>query len=142
MTNDEKLAKYEATELSPEQVLFLKGIIDSAFGDDDSFVERLRELSKADRENRLVILPCSEGTQYFSIEMFCTECGYYPEPEPHKMWDCEDCYVDRCDKSYRVVGHSFSSKRDVYEKRNWIGKSIWLTREEAEAKCKKMEENK
>lgn len=110
MTNDEKLAKYEATELSPEQVLFLKGIIDSAL--------------------------------YFSIEMFCTECGYYPEPEPHKMWDCENCYVDCCDKSYRVVGHRFSSKNDVYEKRNWIGKSIWLTREEAEAKCKKIEENK
>lgn len=142
MSNDEKLAKYEATGLTPEQAMFCKEVIDSAFGKDTSFAERLRELSKADRENRLIVLPCSEGTQYFSIEMFCTECGYYPDPEPHKMWVCEECNTDYCDKSYRVVEHRFSSKGDVYEKRNWVGKSIWLTREEAEAKCKEMEGNK
>lgn len=141
--NDEKLAKYEATGLTPEQVLFLKEITNGIFGGNTTLVERHRELIKADHEDRLILLPVREGTPYFSIQCFCTEYGYFPTPEEHHLWEfCEGCDVERCDKTYRVVEHCFISKDEVYEKRKRIGKSIWLTREEAEAKCKKMEENK
>lgn len=51
----ERLAKYEDSTLLPEQVMLAKTIIDSTFGD-TSIVERIRELLKADREGRLIIV--------------------------------------------------------------------------------------
>lgn len=50
----ERLAKYEDSMLSPEQVMLVKTIVDSTFGD-TSIVERIRELLKADKEGRLII---------------------------------------------------------------------------------------
>lgn len=50
----ERLAKYEDSRLSPEQVMIAKNIIESAFGD-TVYVEHIRELLKAEKENRLLI---------------------------------------------------------------------------------------
>lgn len=52
----EQLADYEDTGLEPEQCENAKIIIESAFGDDTSKAERIRELLKADREGRLIIV--------------------------------------------------------------------------------------
>lgn len=51
----ERLAKYEDSTLLPEQVMLVKTIVDSTFGD-TNVVERIRELLKADREGRLIII--------------------------------------------------------------------------------------
>ena len=51
----ERLAKYEDSTLLPEQVMLVKTIVDSTFGD-TSIVERIRELLKADREGRLIVV--------------------------------------------------------------------------------------
>jgi 16S rRNA C1402 N4-methylase RsmH len=51
----ERLAKYEDSTLLPEQVMLVKTIVDSTFGD-TSFVEHIRKLLKADREGRLIIV--------------------------------------------------------------------------------------
>lgn len=51
----ERLAKYEDSTLLPEQVALVKTIVESTFGD-TSIIERIRELLKADREGRLVII--------------------------------------------------------------------------------------
>nr|DAG87334.1 MAG TPA: hypothetical protein [Herelleviridae sp.] len=51
----ERLAKYEDSTLLPEQVMLVKTIVDSTFGD-TNVVERIRELLKADREGRLIIV--------------------------------------------------------------------------------------
>lgn len=50
----ERLAKYEDSTLLPEQVMLVKTIVDSTFGD-TSIVERIRELLKADREGRIIV---------------------------------------------------------------------------------------
>ena len=52
-----RLAAYEDTGLEPEQCENAKIIIESAFSDDASRAERIRELLKADRDGRLVVLP-------------------------------------------------------------------------------------
>lgn len=52
----ERLAEYEDSKLSPEQVVTAKLIIEAAFADDTNKAERIRELLKADREGRLIIL--------------------------------------------------------------------------------------
>ena len=52
-----RLAAYEDTWLEPEQCETAKTIIESAFSDDTSRAERIRELLKADRDGRLVVIP-------------------------------------------------------------------------------------
>ena len=59
--NREDLRAYEATRLTPEQCENAKVIIESAFSDDTSKAERIRELLKADKDGRLVVLPCKVG---------------------------------------------------------------------------------
>lgn len=57
----DRLAAYEETGLTPEQCENAKAIIESAFSDDTSKAERIRALLKADRDGRLVVLPCKVG---------------------------------------------------------------------------------
>lgn len=52
----ERLAKYEDSVLSPEQVMTNKLIIEAIFIDGSLKAERIRELLKADGEGRLIIL--------------------------------------------------------------------------------------
>ena len=59
--NREDLRAYKDTGLTPEQCENAKGIIESAFSDDTSKAERIRELLKADKDGRLVVLPCKVG---------------------------------------------------------------------------------
>lgn len=57
----DRLAAYEETGLEPEQVVWLKEIMDAAFAEDTSKIERLRELAQADKEGRCEIAPLSKG---------------------------------------------------------------------------------
>lgn len=57
----ERLAAYEDTGLTPEQCQNAKIIIESAFVDDTTKAERTRELLKADKDGRVVVLPCKVG---------------------------------------------------------------------------------
>lgn len=52
-----RLAAYEDTGMEPEQCENAKVIIESAFSDDTSKAERIRELLKANKDGRLVVLP-------------------------------------------------------------------------------------
>ena len=66
-----RLASYEATGLMPEQVVNAKTIIESAFAEDTSKVERIRELLAADKDDRVLILPCKVGdTVWFTRSVF------------------------------------------------------------------------
>lgn len=57
----ERLAAYEDTGLTPEQVANAKTIIESAFAEDTSKAERIRTLLAADKDGRCVVLPCKQG---------------------------------------------------------------------------------
>ena len=85
----ERLAAYEDTGLEPEQCENAKTIIESAFSDDTSKAERIRELLKADRDGRLVVLPFTSGRTLLSKDIdsprlmkdvelairYCSSCG-------------------------------------------------------------------
>lgn len=60
-------AAYEDTGLEPEQCENAKAIIESAFSNDTSKAERIRELSEADKAGRLVVLPCKPGDTVYMI---------------------------------------------------------------------------
>ena len=52
----ERLAAYEDTGLTPDQVVSAKTIIELAFADDTSKAEQIRKLVAADDEGRVVVL--------------------------------------------------------------------------------------
>lgn len=121
-----RLATYEDTGLTPEQCENAKCIIESAFSDDTSKAERIRELLKADKEGRLVVLPCKVGSTVYTE--FCDKVvekrigqfhvNGYTEP---RLWADIDCVW----ASTQCVRWNLA-----------IGKTIFLTREEAEAALK------
>lgn len=55
------LRQYLGTGMTPEQAANAKTIIESAFADDTSKAERIRKLLAADKEGRVLILPCKRG---------------------------------------------------------------------------------
>ena len=73
-------------------------------------IEKLAEYETAEEEGRLVVLPCKVGTRVHEIYQFCG-CGAW-EIEEHKI------KLEDLDK---------------------IGKTVFLTREEAEKALKEME---
>ena len=77
-----RLAAYEDTGLTPEQCENAKVIIESAFSDDTSKAERIRELLKADKAGRVVVLPCKVGD--------CDHCGAIKLAE---RYDCSFSYT-------------------------------------------------
>lgn len=100
--------------------------------------ERLRELIEADRERRIVVLPCSVGSEYYTVDKFCTEDGYYAKPTIHTLNDCYGCDC-RCDKEWRVVKHVFWAASSILMLQESIGKGIFLSLEEAEKKKAELE---
>ena len=118
-----RLAAYEDTSLEPEQCETAKIIIDSAFSDDASKAERIRELLKADKDGRLVVLPCNVGDRLYEVTGRKTISVY-------KV------------KAIRVELFGLFIEWDIVEGFVWqslsginageIGKTVFLSREEAE----------
>ena len=120
-----RLAAYEDTRLTPEQCENAKVIIESAFSDDTSKAERIRELLKADKDGRLVVLPCKVGDTVYFRTYDCNgkvDLGI----QPHKVT--------------AIVGYAIVRGRytDVGLSLGPYGVSWFLTREEAEAALEAM----
>lgn len=119
----DRLAAYEDTGLTPEQCENAKVIIESAFSDDTSKAERIRELLKADKNGRLVVLPCKVGDKLYRVfagEIFEYRVGSMKYFAIQGRWDIETHPFCPCVESS-------------------IGKTIFLTREEAEKALEAMQ---
>lgn len=110
--NREDLRAYEATGLTPEQCENAKVIIESAFSDDTSKAERIRELLKADKDGRLVVLPCKVGD---TVYLIVTKRARVYMPE------------------FRFIKKSKLTFLNMERILQDFGKTAFLTREEAEA---------
>ena len=121
----ERLKEYEDTGRRPEEVQALNRLFDYALNESRTLQEqltllkRLRELAEADKDGRLVVLPhCKLGdTVYWLHDKKITECRVYRIQENTKG-------VQIAIKS--TVSHGVFSVDDYF------GKTIFLTREEAE----------
>ena len=123
----ERLAAYEETGLTPEQCENAKTIIESAFSDDTSKAERIRELLKADKDGRVVVLPCKVGDTVYFRTYDCNgtvDLGI----QPHKVT--------------AVVGNAIvrGEYTDVGLSQGQYGVSWFLTREEAESALEAMKD--
>lgn len=116
----ERLAAYEDTGLTPERCAeFARADAEGRYivmrDAEQAGVARLRELAEADKDGRLVVLPCEVGTATYYIHY---PIAVYPdESEPEiKRGIFTLCDLDR-------VGHS-----------------VFLTREEAEKALEAMKD--
>ena len=120
----ERLADYEDTGLTPESVEALKlSVMGKAITEIKEFnglpVNRLRELAEADKDGRLVVLPCKVGDTVYLIVTKRAKV-YMPE--------------------FRFVKKSrltfFNMERVLQD----FGKAVFLTREEAEKALEAMKD--
>ena len=121
-----RLAAYEDTGLTPAEVHSMSGewcAMMSVLNSIGSY-DRLRELAEADRDGRVVVLPCKVGdTVYWVHGAVITECRV------HRIQKNRNgLYI--CLKS-NVSHGAFCADLS-------IGKTVFLTREEAEAALEAM----
>lgn len=132
------LAAYEDTGLEPEEIEQLKG---EAFGlkvDKQELeqyralasVDRLRELAQADKEGRCVVLPCKIGDIVYEIRY--TAENNSPRKYARKIFDCS---VSVCTWRMREQPDMcyVSEKKCTKSDFAFMGRTVFLTREEAEA---------
>lgn len=117
----EKLKAYEDTGLTPEEVndVMAKAKLASAFG---VASERLRELAEADKAGRLIVLPCKPG------DILWTFCSY-PVEQVYSFQVCSFTATDiRTPNGRTMMNTSRCGVIDALA----VGKTVFLTREEAE----------
>ena len=128
----ERLKAYEDTGLSPEKVSWMKEVIEAAFDNDTSRIERAHNLHVADKEGRVVVLPCKVGDilwiagsirRLYSAKVRTFFIGH---PSGVRWGDNDDgiqmIRTTECDVPMRD-----------------FGRSVFLTREEAEKALAEMD---
>ena len=124
----ERLKAYEDTGLEPEQCENAKTIIESAFSDDTSKAERIRELLKADGDGRIVILPCKVGDTVW-FKTYTDNGKTCIGLQPHKAVSVRVCVM--------ADGRIFPVELLLSR----FGKSWFITREEAEKALEVMKDD-
>lgn len=118
----DRLAAYEDTGLTPEQVSAAKTIIGAILTGDTGKVKRIRELAEADKEGRVVVLPCKIGNVLFrplSWRNIIEKCTV-------------SLLTQKADKSWKIRLTSENFRTTFEITINDIGKTVFLTSEEAE----------
>lgn len=122
----ERLAAYEDTGLMPEEVLSMSGewcAMMSVLNSIGVGYDRLRELAEADKDERVVVLPCKVGDRLYEVTGRKTISVYKVRAIRVELfglfieWDI-------------VEGFVWQSLSGI--KAGEIGKTVFLTREEAE----------
>lgn len=118
----DRLAAYEDTGLSPEKVSWMKEVVEAAFDNDTSRIERAHNLHVDDKEGRVVVLPCQVGdTVYFAL------LGRIIEKQVFSI------------VSFSNSTRIYCGGTSKYFRPEDIGKTFFLAREEAEKELAKME---
>lgn len=129
----ERLAAYEDTHMMPADVTSMRmdmAIIAALFNGVD--VDRMKELSEADKDGRLVVLPCKIGaTVYVLIQ---DSAIFYPETNG---WYIGEDTIDAITQD----GFYLGAVEDVdFRPNDAIGETVFLTREEAETALEAMKD--
>lgn len=114
----EKLADYEDSRLTPAEVHSMSGewcVMMSVLNSMGSY-DRLRELAEADKNGRVVVLPCKVGDVLYAAESAPVIPLHVMEVAIYLALEGED--------------------GGDYERISNIGKTVFLTREEAEKAMK------
>ena len=138
----ERLAAYEDTGLTPKEVTSLGELFDYALKESKTLTEQLtllkhiRELAEADKDGRCVVLPCKVGDTIYAITQVFGGDGVY-----HKITE----------KKITGIGGNTMNKVWMVNRENSLedrfspsefGRTVFLTREEAEKALAEMEGKK
>lgn len=93
--------------------------------------EKLKSYEDAEEQGEILRLPISEDTPVYSIE-YC--CG---NNKSNRSGMCFRGFCENCNDKAYYIRESVAKHCSICE----INKTVFLTREEAEARLKKMEEN-
>lgn len=134
----ERLAAYEETGLEPEAVEHLKlASMGKAIAEIKEFegvpIDRLRELAQAKKKGRLVVLPCDVEDTVYVIDPGDYEHEYKPYVRLKTVSEINWKATRKKDLGWGLIlagGNCGSSAR---YKLNNVGKTVFLTREAAEA---------
>lgn len=125
----ERLKAYEDAGLSPQACAEAREIEETLSGCDYS-ISRMVELMKADKDGRVVVPPCKVGDTVYFVNakhiLEFTVVGYAVD-ETGISW----VYSEHVDKTGHTYERTFSPDR--------IGKTTFLSREEAEKALQKMQ---
>lgn len=134
----DKLAAYEDTGFEPEEVKLLNDQVENRFL---LWVEknygisggRLLELVKAEEQERLVVLPCKKG-----VNLFVITCD---SPTGIEETKCNRVSVDRSGTAHIFAKCVYDYWGGAYRefKTTDFGKTVFLTRQEAEKTLEGME---
>lgn len=125
----DRLADYEDSGLTPERVVWMKEVIEIAFDHDKSRAERAHELHVADKEGRVVVLPCKVGDA-----LWVTGRDNVPREMELEAPDIRAVCTDEdnlCMSTCNRKPHGFCAYRLRNDGAD-VGKTVFLTREEAE----------
>lgn len=89
--------------------------------------EKCRKLAEAKKEGRLVVLPCKLGETVYAN--FCIRGDYLREKD--KPYPCKVVFIGLSSEPFLHI--QFKNKRIFPVEFSKIGKTVFLTREEAEA---------
>lgn len=125
----ERLKAYEDSRLSPQACANAREIEETLSGCDYS-ISRMVELMKADKDGRVVVLPCKVGDTIYFVNakqiLEFTVVGYAVD-ETGISW----VHSEHVDKIGNTNERTFSPDR--------LGKNTFFTREEAEKALQEME---
>lgn len=100
-------------------------------------LERVQELVRAEKDGRLVVLPCKVGDTVYQIDyMTNREALKFGIPETENLFGSKK-YARKHAKYLPLFVRERKMLKTLYSE---IGRKVFLTREEADAALKKMEE--
>lgn len=126
----------------------------------DEDVDKWEEYKQLEEQDRLVKLPCKVGDTYYSIEVntdFCEECTFF-----QKECYCDDWCNNKAVRDengdtlinpqysdevfcknhfYEINRCCFSNIDEIFNLREEFGKTVFLTKSEAEAKLEELRGN-
>lgn len=112
----DRLAAYENTGLMPGEVAELQALLQGCESKKSAEWVRLQELAEADKAGRVMVLPCKVGDT---------------------VWRIEHTFATWPEESELYVKTGVFSLLDYYS----IGKTVFMTREEAEEKWKEVQKD-
>lgn len=125
----ERLAAYEDTGLTPEMCANYKTFEDEAISKGVTF-KRIVALMEADRTGRLVVLPCKVGQRVFALL----------DTDKH-ISECEVKQIGMGNKIGFIGLEPIAARgREYGVALNGFGKTVFLTREEAEKALEAMKD--
>lgn len=137
------LKRYEDTGLEPEGIVALTRHPDFAIADYYKSLgltmERITELAQADRDGRCVVLPCKVGDAAYVIDAGDYQSDYKPYVQEKEVTEISWKKVKNGkDLGFGVILKGGDCNTSARYKIQNIGKTVFLTREEAEVALEEM----